>query len=320
MHSKWQIWDFFSSFPAGGWSSLAGRVVLLGFDPLCLRLMKEHLLQGVSTRPMHIAGADVRADWVDDQFRALNLFGNNDSWIIHGPEEAPAAAKEALLQELMLDGRVLVFAGHAEGAFTKKLLKLPETRLVQVESPRFWETAKLLDYLCSHHQLPLVPAAKQYLLQAVENEFMPLYDACRLVKLNHPTAKEIGAAEVRALVGMERLDQFALATDMGKKSWRPFFDRLLAVEGDFDRWRQVFGFLQGHLLRLADPGYLKDKARLSSYDREIQTLAKLWRPGEVKETLRRLQGWEIMAKGRDPMLPTRLRLAQLKVLKGEARP
>jgi DNA polymerase III delta subunit len=321
MHSKWQIWDFFSSFPAGGWSSLQGRAVLLGFDPLSLRLLKEHVLQGAGPRPLHIAGADVKPDWVDDQFRSLGLFGNTDSWIIHAPDEAPAVAKELLLQDdLLLDGRTLAFAVYSETPFIKKLLKKADTSLVQIEAPRFWESAKLLDFLCSFHHLPLKNEAKQYLLQAVENEFMDLFDACRLIKLNYPEAKEVTRPQVVELVGVERLDQFALATDLGKKSWRPFFDRLLSVEGDPERLRQVFGFLQGHLLKLADPSYLKDKARLSQYDKEIQGLGKIWRPTEVKETLRRLSGWELMARTRDPMLLTRLRQARLKVLKGENSP
>lgn len=321
MHSKWQVSDFFSSFPAGGWSSLQGRAVLLGFDPLSLRLLKEHILQGVSQRPLHIAGSDIKADWVDDQFRSLGLFGNTDSWVIHSPDDAPAAVKEMLLQDdLMLDGRTLAFAAHSESPFIKKLLKKTDTSLVQIEAPRFWETAKLLDFLCSFHHLPLRNDAKQYLLQAVENEFMDLFDACRLIKLNYPESKEVSRPQVEELIGVERLDQFALASDMAKKAWKPFFDRLLSVEGDPERMRQVFGFLQGHLLRLADPSYLKDKARLSQYDKEIQAMGKIWRPNEVKETLRRFTGWELMARTKDPMLLTRLRQARLKVLKGENTP
>ncbi len=323
MHSKWQVWDFFSSFPAGGWSSLQGKVVLQAFDPLALRLLKDHLLQGVAGvgRPHVAAGNELRPDWVEDQFLSLGLFGNTESWIINGVEEAPATVKELFLRDdLILDGRILAFACTSESPTIKKLLKQHSVQHVQIEAPRFWETAKLVDFLCSFHQLPLKLDAKQYLLQAVEHEFMPLFDACRLVKLNHPEAREVSVDQVKELLGVERLDQFALATDMGKKAWGPFFDRLLSVERDDDRYRQVFSFLQGHLLRLADPSYLKDKARLSNYDKEIQALGKIWRPAEVREMLRRFQSWEISAKAKDPMLLTKLRLARLKVLKGERAP
>lgn len=320
MHSKWQVWDFFSSFPSGGWSSLQGKVVLHAFDPLALRLMKDYILEGVEhgTRPVLLDGPELKAEWVEENFLMLGLFGNTESYIINRPEEMAASVKELFLRDdLILDGRVVAFTTQTESAFIKKILKLENIHHVQIEAPRFWETAKLLDFLCSHHKLPLKHEAKTYLLKAIEPEFMPLYDVCRLIKLNHPELKEIGIKEVESLVGMERLDQFALATDMGKKSWRQFFERLLDVEHEPSRLIQVFSFLQGHLLRLADPTYLDGKARLSQYDKEIQTLAKVWKPKEVRETLRRLQAWEIAAKRKDPFLPSMLRQARLKVLRGE---
>ena len=322
MHSKWQVWDFFSSFPAGGWGTLQGKVVLQAFDPLALRLMKDHLLENVekANRPVLVDGPELKADWVEEQFLMLGLFGNTESYVVNRCEESNTAVKELFLREdLMLDNRVLAFATMSESPFIEKVLKQDNVHHVQIEAPRFWETAKLVDFLCSHHRLPMKHEAKQYLLQAVEPEFMPLYDACRLIKLNHPEAKEVGLREVQALVGVERLDQFGLATDMGKKAWRPFFYLLLDVEHEPARLIQVFSFLQGHLLRLADASYLKDKARLSQYDKEIQGLAKIWRPREVRETLRRLQSWEIAAKSKDPMLLTKLRQARLKVLRGEGR-
>lgn len=320
MHSKWQIWDFFSSFPVGGLSSLQGKVVVQAFEPLALRMMKDHLLEGLEARPTQITGNEVTLEWAEDQFLSLGLFGNSESFLINRPDEMPAASKEFFLRDdLILDGRFVAFAFHADSAYCKKLLKAAEMNHVQIEAPRFWESAKLLDFLCGHLRLPLKLEAKQYLLEAVEPEFMDLHDACRLIKLNYPEATEVKLAQVQELVGHERLDQFALATELGKKSWKAFFDRLLEVEHEPTRLVQVFAFLQGHLLRIADPSYLQGKARLSQYDKEIQTLSKLWRPAEVRQTLRRLQGWEIGAKSKDPLLLSELRLARLKVLKGELR-
>lgn len=321
MRSKWQIWDFFPSFPKGGWSQLRGPVVMQAFDPLALSLMKEHLVYGLSEleRPKRVSGPELKPDWVENEFFSLGFFGNDTSYIVNLPEEIPVASKEMLLRpEMDLGSRALVFATQSETPFIKKLLKAG-AGLVQIEAPRFWETGKLLDFLCGFHQLPLSYEAKQYLLQAVEPEFTPLFDACRLIKLNHSDATEVALSQVMALVSSDRLDQFALATEMGKKAWWPFFERLLAVETDYDRLRQVFSFLQGHLLRLADPSYLKDKARLSNYDKEIQALAKSWRPQDVRDFLVRLQTWEIAAKKADPLLLAHLRVARLKVLRGEQR-
>lgn len=301
---------------------MTGKVVLQGFDPLALRLMKDHLLLGVDkgSRPILLDGPELKLEWLEEQFLMLGLFGNSESYVINRPDEASAAVKEFLLRDdLLLEGRVLAFALQSESSWAKKLLKQPNVSHVQIEAPRFWETAKLVDFLCSHHALPLRHDAKAYLLQSVEPEFMPLYDACRLIKLNYPSASEVTLAQVQEVVGVDRLDQFALATEMGKKAWKPFFNRLLEVEYDPTRLIQVFAFLQGHLLRLADPSYLQSKARLSQYDKEIQALGKIWRPREVRETLKRLQSWEIAAKSKDPLLVSWLRQARLRVLKGETR-
>lgn len=319
MHSKWQLWDFFQSFPKGSWAALQGRVVLQAFDPLALRLMKDHLLSGIATdaRPKQVSGSDTQASWVEDQFLSLGLFGNTESWIINAPDDVPTTAKDVFLRDdLMLDGRVLAFGFHNDSAFMKKLLKAENVSHLQIEAPRFWETAKLVDFLCAFFQLPLAADAKQYLLQAVENEFMPLFDAFRLVKLNHPESRSIGVADVRALIGVDRLDQFALANDMGKKAWRPFFERLLSVETDFERWRGIFAFLQSHLMKIADPSYADGKGRLSKYDQDIITLAKGWKPEEARDLLLQIQAWELACRTKDPFLPTHLRQALLKAHKG----
>lgn len=312
MHSKWQIWDFFHSYPKGSWASLGGRVILQSFDPLSLRLMKDHILAGAEPRPRQLVGSDCAVSWVEDEFLALGLFGNTESWIINTPDDAPIAAREALLRDdLLLDGRCLAFAFHADTAFLKKLVKVKELTHIQIEAPRFWETHKLVDFLCTYFRLSLGHDSKTYLQEAIENDFMPLFDACRLIKLNHPDKAQITLKDVQDLIGVDRLDQFALARDMGKKAWVSFFKRLLSIEEDFDRYRGIFAFLQGHLLKLADPSYLEGKGRLSKYDQEIQTLSRGWQPREARDLLQQLQAWEIASKSKDAFLLTDLRQAQL---------
>jgi hypothetical protein len=314
MHSKWQIWDFFQSFPRDSWKTWQGKVVLQAFDPLALRLMKDHLFKALpeTERPHQIGGSDAQMNWLEDQFMSLGLFGQTESWVINTPDDAPLAAREAFLGDaLMLDGRVLAFAFHSDTQLLKKMAKLSNVTHVQIEAPRFWETIKLVDFLSAYFQLPLSVDGKQYVLQAVENEFMPLFDAFRMLKLNYHDARQVTAEQVKELIEVDRLDQFALATDMGKKAWRPFFNRILSVETDFERLRAVFNFLHGHLLKIADPSYTQGKDRLSKYDQEIVTLSRGWRPEEARDLLLQLQNWELSCRKKDPMLVTELRKALL---------
>ncbi len=320
MHSKWQIWDFFQSYPKGSFNDLKGKIVLQAFEPLALRLMKDHLLAGVEEKPKHLAGSDITLSWLEDEFQSLGLFGNTTSYIINNPDDMNQACKDFLLRDdLILDERRLAFAFYSDSPYLKKIMKTTVASVV-LEAPRFWEMEKLIDFLSRFFRLPLDFEAKKLITQAVEHELSSLYDVFRLIKLNYPEKTSIGLNDVKELIDQERLDQFALATDLAKKKYSAFFDRLLSVSFDFDRLRFILSFLQGHFVRVADPSYLDGKARLSQYDKEILALARGWQLEEVKQLLLLLQAWEMDCKMKNSNLQTELRQAYLQSLKGAWKP
>nr|MBA2404601.1 hypothetical protein [Bdellovibrionales bacterium] len=53
MHSKWQIWDFFSSYQRNHLATFNGLLALNSFDPLCLKMMKDFLIKGAEGRTIH---------------------------------------------------------------------------------------------------------------------------------------------------------------------------------------------------------------------------------------------------------------------------
>ncbi len=320
MHSKWQIWDFFQSYPAGSFNDLKGKIVLQAFEPLALRLMKDHILKGVDEKPKHLAGSDLTLSWLEDEFQSLGLFGNTTSYIINNPDEMNQACKDFLLRDdLILDDRRLAYAFYSDSPYLKKLMKT-EVSSVVLEAPRFWEMDKLIDFLTRFFRLPLDLDAKKLITQAVEHELNALYDVFRLIKLNFPDKASIGLSDIQGLIDQERLDQFALATDLAKKRYSAFFERLLSVNFDFERLRFIFSFLQGHFVRVADPTYLEAKARLSNYDKEILALARGWKLEEIKQLLTLLQSWEMDSKMKSTNLQTELRQAYLQSLKGAWKP
>lgn len=320
MHSKWQIWDFFQSYPKGSFNELQRKVVLQAFEPLALRLMKDHLLAGVEEKPKFLAGSELTLTWLEDEFQSLGLFGNSTSYIINNPDEMNVSCKDFLLgEDLMLDGRRLAFAFYSDSPYLKKLLKTQVSSLV-MESPRFWEMDKLIDFLTRFFRLPLDFEAKKLITQAVDHELSSFYDVFRLIKLNYPDKANVSYEDVKSLIDQERLDQFSLATDLAKKKYSAFFERLLSVSFDFERLRFIFSFLQGHFIRLADPSYLESKARLSQYDKEIVALARGWNREELTNLLNTLQTWEMDSKMKNSMLETQLRQAYLQSLKGGWKP
>jgi len=201
----------------------------------------------------------------------------------------------------------------------KKLLKTNTSSIV-MEAPRFWEMDKLIDFLTRFFRLPLDFEAKKFITQAIEHELSAFYDVFRLIKLNYPEKTSVGIEDIKPLIDQERLDQFALATDLAKKKYSSFFERLLAVPFEFERMRFIMSFLQGHFIKVADPSYLEGKARLSQYDKEILALSKGWRREEIKHLLTLLQDWEMDSKMKNSLLETNIRQAYLQSLMGAWKP
>ncbi len=302
MHSKWQIWDFFSSYDRSTLATFEGILAINTFDPLCLKMVKDFLLKGAENRIVyHKIASDVNKGWIEEEFQALSLFGNTESFVIHQAQDLKADMIE-LISQLSLEGRFLILSFESEGARFQKLIKEEKVGTLQIEAPRFWEINKLLDFTCAHLRLPLSYEAKAWILDSLENNFGTFYNSCCLIKLNHPEAREISLTDVKELLTLERLDQFTLASLYCRKKSVQFFEKLVALEGDFDKMRGFFNFMQSHLIKLADTSYLSQKPRLTQYDKDLQSCSKLWKGPELMLAIDRFNRWELMCKKKDTIL------------------
>lgn len=314
MHSKWQIWDFFSSFPKDSLKSQEGIIALNTFDPICLKLVKDYLTRGLDDKVLHYKMAnEVTKNWLEEEFQTLSLFGNTESFFIHHAHDLNADLMETI-SNLEVSGRFLLLSFENEQATWKKLVKENKISTLVIEPPRFWEFNKLLDFVCTFLRLPLSYEAKSWILEAMENNLGTFYNSCCLIKINHPDAKEISLAQVKDLLTLEKLDQFQLANLLARKKHREFYEKLVQLEGDFDKMRGFFMFMQGHLIKMADPSYLGDKPRLTNYDKDIQNAAKLWKQNELLKEVELFNRWELLCKKKDSHLWHELKEAQLRSL------
>lgn len=312
MHSKWQIWDFFNSFDRNFLSSYNGVLALSTFDPLCLKLVKDYLIRGSENRIIHYKMAsEVTKNWIEEEFQTLSLFGDSDCFIIHQAQDLSSDLL-GIFSQLGLEGRFLILSYENDGAGWKKMVKEGKLDTLHIESPRFWELNKLLDFVCAHLRLPLGYGAKNWMLDSLENNLGAFYNSCCLIKLNYPESKEVSLEEVKELLTLERLDQFALASLYARKKTLEFFDKLIPLEGDFEKIRGFFNFMQSHLVKLADTSYLSHKPRLTQYDKDLQNSSKLWRANELMNEINKFNRWEIMSKKKDLMLWHELREAHLR--------
>jgi hypothetical protein len=302
MHSKWQIWDFFSSYERLILASFEGSLAINTFDPLCLKLVKDFLIKGSHGRIIHHRmAAEVTTDWIKEEFQTLSLFGNSESFFIHQAHDLPKEMLE-IISELDLKGRFILLSFENEGPAWKKIIKEGKLASLQIESPRFWEINKLLDFAAAHLRLPLSYDSKCWMLDSLENNLGTFYNSCCLIKLNHPEAKEISLQDVKELLTLERLDQFSLASLYARKKAIHFYDKLVSLQGDFEKMRLFFSFMQSHLIKLADTSYLSRKPRLTQYDKDLQSSSKLWKRQEIMREIERFNRWEIMCKKKDSLL------------------
>lgn len=314
MHSKWQIWDFFSSFKRDYLASFNGVLAMNAFDPLCLKMMKDYLNKGTEGRVVHHKlASEVNKNWIEEEFQTLSLFGGADCFFIHQAQDLKAEMLE-LLGKLELNDRFVILNYESEGVGWKKLLKDGLIGTLVVEPPRFWELNKLLDFTASYLRLPLSYEAKAWILDALENNLSVFYNTCTVLKLNFPEAREVSVNDVKSLFTLDKLDQFAMASLFTRKKFTDFYDRLVILEGDFDKMRGFFNFMQSHLVKLADTSYLGGKPRLTQYDKDLQSTAKLWKQEEIVQEIERFNQWEIQSKRKDNFLWNELRQTHLRTM------
>lgn len=310
MLSKWQIWDFFSSVKNDYLEGASGVIVFNTFDFQSLKVVKDYLLKSLSNPVHHKLASEVTIEWIENEFLTLSFFSNSDSFFIHQAQDLNAEILEKL-GSLELENRFILLNFESENASFKKILKEKKLKVLQIEAPRFWENNKLLDFTASFVRLPLSFEAKNWVLNSLENTFQQFYNSCCLLKLNYPQLPEVGLKEVKEVLEVERLDSFHLANIFCKKNFMLFFGELIKLEGDFDKMRGFFLFMQSHLIKVADTRFLDGKDRLSQYDKGIIQVAKFWKHDELVGWISFFNDLEIMAKRKDSSLWNKLKFSYL---------
>ncbi len=313
MHSKWQIWDFFSSYHKDTLRSFEGVLAINTFEPMCLKMVKDHLLREVNDKIIHHKMAsDVTKAWIQEEFESLNLFGNQESFFIHEANDLSSELIE-ILGKLNLQDRFIILSFESDHSAWKKILKENKITTLMIEPPRFRDYNKLLDFVCSYLRLPLSFEARNWILDSLENDLGTFYNAVFLVKINFPDEREIDLYQVKDLLLLDKLDRFKLASHFSRKQLAPFFDKLVELQGDFDKMRGFFMFLQSHIVKMLDPSYLSKKPYLTQYDKEIQSTSRIWKSLELIEQLRLFNHLEVLCKKKDEMIWVEIKRERLRI-------
>ena len=301
MHFKGLPWDFLHSDFVPRESGICGFY--------CSDFYLQKLLLGrmFSGKFSVLWGRDVSFDWFRDNIVNSSLFSTQGKYLIYDSEHIGTEVKQAILEHRDWEDKGILLCFSKKEGFFKELSKLSGAGCVHIEPPRFWEGEKLLKFLCEQMKVPMSHDAKSYFLDAVPFKIRDFIQTLKFLSLNVPQEGELSRKMVEELVEPKELNLFVLASFLSSKKFEEFYGRLVKKRVNYDTYRSVFSFMQTHLLKLGDTGYMEKKSRLSKYDREILTYSKCWSEDEIRMQLRGMGEWEIRAKMRDPFLVSRLR-------------
>lgn len=311
MHSKWKIWDFSKSREFAFNEDSPSVIAFSSFDPIAFKFVKEKINYNLfSESKLHvISGREVTLSWIEDNYKSLGLFGNNESFLIQHAEEIPAECRDEFfnLDNFILENRFLILNFNKEEKLFKKFLKMDMVETHQIQAPAFWENNNLLSYLCDEMKVLLGYEAKSLILERVPSTILDYHNILSQICINFPGKLNISASDILSLLGDSKIDNFEFATLFGNKKINVFYKKIIDLQCDHNELRGIFYFLQSHLIKVYDPSYLEEKNKHSKYDKQILQQTNLWKKSDLKRAINYFGELEILAKKKDSFLHSKLR-------------
>ena len=112
-----------------------------------------------------------------------------------------------------------------------------------------------------------------------------------------------------------KLDQFEILELFATKKMKLFYQKLLNAIQSGNEIIPLLYLMQGHFIKLYDTSYLEGKAKLTKYDRGIQSQAKLWSEKDLVKVTSYLGELLVLAKQKNIELERRIKQDQLRLIK-----
>jgi hypothetical protein len=312
MLSKILPWDFLPKHPATIDPKKPGIYVFLVEDPYMERVLLDRIPKSEALSFSLYSGVEITRDFIEEHFVNLSFFSNTDNIQVINGENIPAISLNFLLEASIdwSDRFLIIFFTKTNKAFTE-FTKHKDVQGFMIEEPRFWEGPKLWQFCQKAREITLPADVSRFVLDHLEHNFESFFWVIDTIKMNFPEGK-INLEELSALVKKERWDFFELI-DIFNENPKRFFQEILKKDDkDYEWFRALFAFMQGHLTKVLFPEELRLKAKLSKYDQSILVVSEKWSRSKAMEFLKFFSQMEIQAKSRDEMLINTLRLELLK--------
>jgi hypothetical protein len=302
MHFKGPLWTFFPELKNETPAPLAGMIWLEGFEAFSARLITESFLKTRTEkiRPKVKLGGEVTVNWLQEEFLNASFFEDLPSYIILHPEQMSAPVKKYLQdQDLDLSSRALIFQyAQSDLVFQKKISEKLSHGIV-IESPKFWETEKLLQSILNLYQVKMDYSAKEYLIENSQAEFSEWVNLVRHLRLHFPDISTFSKKHLDDVLECGHLDVFGLAQHLNTKSITKLLAEIVSLNLSFEELRGVWSFLLSHLDKISRPDFATEKKKLSKYDKDILAAQARWNQEELFYYLTLFQRWETACKMKD---------------------
>lgn len=314
MHSSWQVWDFFNHHPKVLQHGIQGIYAWYCFDPYISKLVKDSIDKSITITT--VMGNEVNTSWLEDNFLSLNLFGNNESFLIQNAQMLSKECQKIIQDsELLLDNRYLILSFSEQSTFFKKIITQENVLSYEILAPKFWDYQKLLEFFADKFRVRLSYQVKQIILDRVNNTCANFINILKSLQINF-CQNEISLEMLNDVLVSERLDKFELATTFCLKKIDQFYKRILESSVGHETLRDLFFFMQGHLMKVYDTSFLDQKSKLSQYDKKVLGFSKSWNRQELEQQIDHFRKLEQMAKVKSIHLMNEIRSQYLTSLAG----
>lgn len=309
MPSKISTFDFLRQFS----TPKKGVHIYVINDPFVETFLKNRLKENAKFDL--ITGSELTRNFLEERFANLSLFAlDANVLVLNGEAITEKTFSFWLESEFVIDEHLLIILASKDH---KQFAKLEGKKLIQyviVEQPKFWEGAKILDLVLQELKYELAPVYKELFLEKIENNFESFHQLITKLKLIRPSGfkfERVTHAEnlnfLAENIEENKTDFFKLI-DILNQSPRKFFYTIQKTERDIEYYLSLSLFMQGHIQKSSFPSLIKNKIKLSQYDRQILQTAESFTDGERAKLEETFSDMEIMSKSKSVQLKQFIRL------------
>lgn len=288
------------------------------FDPFIERLALK--VAWKSNFPLsgmiNVWGDELDIDWVNSNLLNSGFFSIDDSYFVWNSEKISKHVTEFIRDNISsISVPKLVFsAAGGKNSFHDFSKKSPDIISVSVKRPSPWTWIKYVRFLEREIGVKMDDSAREYILESAQQNSGDIIPLLKMVKsLQQERALEkVTKNDIDNLTASRVVDKFKLVSFLGNKDFIEFYKQLLDSFDDINQLRELLRFAQSYLLKIVDPSYVEDKGTVSSFDREILTVAPSWELAMLDLELKHISMLEIMSKSNQYRVWEEIRLRYLK--------